>query len=100
MAFLPRACVTKEQLADLSIYLHSLSYLWGSENMGENSETPTEFCGVHPSVHTSDSEIPQTLSGPVWVCRAERRDVMSAMCGLTELEGTQRVLWSNSPPPG
>lgn len=58
MAFLPRPCVTNEQLADLSIYLHSLSYFWGSENMGANSETPTEFYGVHPSVHTSDSEIP------------------------------------------
>lgn len=67
MAFLPRPCVTEEQLADLSNYPHSHTYFQGSENPGANSESPTELCGVPPSIPTqqqASSNFQWTNVGP------------------------------------
>lgn len=67
MAFLPRPCVTEEQLADLSNYPHSPTYFQGSENPGANSESPTELCGVPPSIPTqqqASSNFQWTNVGP------------------------------------
>lgn len=77
MAFLPRPCVTEEQLADLSNYPHSQTYFQGSENTGANSESPTELCGV-PSPIPTQKEASQTLSG------RRDSDVVSPLHGRTE----------------
>lgn len=94
MAFLPRPCITKEQLADLSNHLHTLSYFWGgkkhwSKFRKSNRALWGNTLCTHPTVSPHKLSMDQGSSaeqkdvgvvGPV--CRLQRRDTAGSLVQL------------------
>ena len=99
MAFLPRPCITKEQLADLSNHLHTLSFRGGKKHWSKFRKSDRALCSnalcTHPTMSPPKLSMDQDRSaeqkdvdavGPVYGLR--RRDPAGS---LVQLPASQLV---------